>query len=267
PAWQFGGEACVIDCTDLLDSAPNGRSDLVKREKIMQWEKKHRPLGTGDVVLLHSGYTDKYYKPFPEGRRFAALPVEGKAPAWPDPEPDCMEYLASRKVMTLATDSASMGPLPDLAEPTHLAGLKHGMIWTESATGLGALPTTGAFYCCMGPRHAGGAYSEGRSFAVVGAPLAGRLVESARKRRVADLSVVLGPDLPVWWPGTGVGEHRHPYLKILFAFTPALGSSHQTHTLDSHTGTHLVPPASALPPPGFDNGSYAPEVRGWLAEY
>ena len=26
-AWQFGGEACVIDCKDLLDSAPAGRSD------------------------------------------------------------------------------------------------------------------------------------------------------------------------------------------------------------------------------------------------
>ena len=68
----------------------------------------------------------------PAGRRFAADPVEGKAPAWPGPDPDCMEYLASRKVMTLGIDSTSMGPLPDLAEPTHFAGLKHGMIWAES---------------------------------------------------------------------------------------------------------------------------------------
>ena len=27
-AWQFGGETCVIDCRDLIDSAPKGRSDL-----------------------------------------------------------------------------------------------------------------------------------------------------------------------------------------------------------------------------------------------
>src|SRR5438093_12672897 len=45
PAWQFGGEACIVDCKDLLDSAPKGRSDLVKREKVMAWEKKVRPLG------------------------------------------------------------------------------------------------------------------------------------------------------------------------------------------------------------------------------
>src|SRR5205814_4830030 len=38
PAWQFGGEACVIDCTDLLDAAPRGRSPLIKKERVMAWE-------------------------------------------------------------------------------------------------------------------------------------------------------------------------------------------------------------------------------------
>jgi len=66
-AWQFGGEACVIDCKDLLDTAPKGRSDLIKKERLLAWEKKHRKLGPGDVVLFHSGWSDKYYKPLPEG--------------------------------------------------------------------------------------------------------------------------------------------------------------------------------------------------------
>src|SRR5262249_13555077 len=154
----------------------------------------------------------------------------------------------------------------DLAEPTHIAGLKHGMIWTESATGLGKLPATGAFYCCIGPKHAGGAYSEARAFAVVG-PLAQRLIDSARKKNVVDLSVVNAGDLPIWWPGAAAGENRHPYMKVLFALTPAVGHSHDTPLLDSHTGTHLVPPAYALPRKGFDSGDYDPEVRGWLAEY
>jgi kynurenine formamidase len=168
-------------------------------------------------------------------------------------------------VMTLGCDSPSMGPIPDLAEPTHIAGLKHGMIWTEGASGLGQLPATGAFYCCIGPKHAGGPYTEGRAFAVVG-PQAKHLIEAARKRNVVDLSVVLSPDLPVWWPGVGVGDHRHPYLKVLFAFAANLGVPHQTHVLDSHTGTHLVPPAYALPPKGFEN-DYSPDVRGWLADF
>ncbi len=37
--------------------------------------------------------------------------------------------------------------------------------------------------------------------------------------------------------------------------------------LDSHTGTHLVPPAYALPREGFDDQTYSPEVQEWLAEY
>lgn len=266
PAWQFGGEACVIDCKALLDTAPNGRSDLVKKERIMQWEKKHRPLGPGDVVLFYSGYSDKYYKALPEGRRFAADPVGGKAPGWPGPDPACMEYLASRKVMTLGIDSTSMGPLGELAEPTHYAGLKHGMIWTESAIGLGALPTTGSFYCMIGPKHSGGPYSEGRAFAVVG-PLAKRLIDSARKKDVIDLSVTLADDLPTNWPGKGVGNHRQPYMTMRFGMNPNTKTAFPMQMMDSHAGTHLVPPAYALPPKGFDDATYSPEVRGWLREY
>jgi len=267
PAWQFCGEACVIDCKDLLDSAPAGRSDLITKERIILWEKKHRPLGPGDVVLFHSGFSDKYYKPLPEGRRFAADPVAGKSPAWPGPDPACMEYLASRKVMTLGIDSTSMGPMPDLAEPTHFAGLKHGMIWTESAINLGALPTTGSFYCMMGPKHAGDPYSDGRAFAVVGGPLAKRLIESARKKNVVDLSVTLADDLPTTWTGRGVGNHRQPYMTITFGKNPNTRQAFPMHMLDSHAGTHLVPPSYALPPPGFENKEYDPTVQEWLKEY
>lgn len=267
PAWQFGGEACVIDCTDLIEAAPPGRSALVKKDRVIAWEKAHRPLGPGDVVMFRSGYSDRFYRPLPEGRRFVADPVQGTTPAWPDPDPDCMEYLAGRGVMTAGTDSASMGPLPDLAEPTHFAGLKHGMIWTEGATGLGQLPSTGAFYCMMGPKYAGGIYSDGRAFAVVGDPLARRLIDAARKRRAVDLSVILADDRPVSWPGQGVGRHRQAFTTIRWGMNPNTRTPFEMHMMDSHSGTHLVPPAYALPAPGFDDADYSPEVKAWLAEY
>jgi kynurenine formamidase len=41
----------------------------------------------------------------------------------------------------------------------------------------------------------------------------------------------------------------------------------EMHLLDSQAGTHLVPPGYALPPSGFDDASYAPEVRAWLADH
>ena len=266
PAWKLVGEACVIDVTALLDQAPNGVSPLVKKEHIIAWEKKHRPLGQGDIVLLWSGYSDKYYRPMPEGRRFLAMPLEKKTPAWPDPDPECMAYMAKKGVTAVGCDSPTMGPMPDLAAAVHDEGLLRGLVFTEGATNLRKLPPTGAFYCMMGPRHFEGPYGEGRAFAIVGGQ-AKDLIKAAREKRVVDLSVVMAANHPLTWPGRGVSRHRHPYTRADFFYEPALDIFHHTHLMDSHAGTHLVPPAYALPGPGFKNKKYSPEVRQWLKEY
>ncbi len=265
-AWQFGGEACIVDVRDLLDQAPNGISPLVTAEHVERFESQHRQVGLGDVVLFRSDYSDHYYQPFPEGRRYISSILDRESPGYPDPDPDCMEFLASRGVMTLGTDSASMGPLPDLAEPTHYAGLKYGMIWTEGATNLGELPATGAFYCMLGPKHEGGPYSETRAIAIVGGEFPARLIESCRNQRVIDLSPTLAPGMPITSPGSAIGDHRQVYLKVDFLYSEYLDMWHHTHMMDAMAGTHLVPPSFALPPADAQV-TYAPEVRGWLEEY
>ncbi|MDA0658989.1 MAG: cyclase family protein [Planctomycetota bacterium] len=264
--WQFGGEACVVDVRELLDQAPNGVSPLVQPEHVERFEKVNRKLRFGDVVLFRSGYSDKYYRPFPEGSRYVADPLERETPGFPDPHPDCMELLGKRGVMALGTDSASMGPLPDLGEPTHYAGLKYGMIWTESATNLSTLPATGAYYCMLGPKHQGGPYGECRAFSIVGGDLPRRLIEAAKQKLAVDLSPTLAPDFPVTSPGSRAGEHRQAYVKVDFLYSDYLDMWHHTHWMDAMAGTHLVPPAFALPPEGA-NPQYAEEVRVWLAEF
>ncbi|MGC6448961.1 MAG: cyclase family protein [Pirellulaceae bacterium] len=264
--WQFGGEACVIDVRDLLNQAPNGISPLVSREHVQRFEQQHRQLRFGDVALFRSDYTDRYYRPYPLGHRFISEVLDGKAPGYPDPDPDCMEFLATRNVMTLGTDSASMGPLPNLAEPTHYAGLKYGMIWTESATNLGQLPPTGSFYILLHPRHKDGAYAEGRAFAVVGGDLPARLIDSAKNKRAIDLSPTLAQGYPLTAPGFSTGLHRQPYLDVNFLYSEYLDMWHHTHMMDSMAGTNLVPPSYALPKPDT-RVQYAPEIRGWLEEY
>ena len=265
-AWQFGGEACVVDTRDLLDKAPKGVSPLVTPEYLERFEAQHRKLKFGDVVLFRSDYSDRYYRPFPEGSRFINDVVDKKAPGYPDPNPETMEWLAARGIMALGTDSASMGPMPDLAEPTHYAGLRHGMIWTEGATGFGALPTTGAFYCFLGPKHDAGPYSEGRAFSIVGGKLPERLIESCRSKRAIDLTPTLTPKFPMSDPGRNTGEHRQVYLKIDFLYSEYLDMHHHGHMMDSMAGTHLVPPSYALS--GTDSATKdSPEVRVWLDEY
>jgi len=264
--WQLGGEACVVDVRDLLDKAPKGESPLVKIEHVKRFEKQHRQVKFGDVVLFRSDYSDKYYRPLPEGRRFIADVLDAKAPGYPGPDPECMEFLGKRGVLALGIDSASMGPLPILAEPTHYAGLKYGMIWTEGATNLGSLPATGAFYCMLFPRHEGGPYAEGRAFSIVGGELPKRLIDSCRNKRAIDLSPVLSPKLPLTSPGIGTGNHRQVYLKVDFLYSEYLDLWHHTHLMDSMAGTHLVPPSYALPPEKTQP-EYSAEVRGWLSDY
>ncbi len=264
--WQFGGEAVVVDVRDLLDQAPKGESPLVKPEHVERFERANRPVQFGDVVLFRSDYSDKYYRPFPEGSRYIADCLDRKAPGYPDPNPECMEFIAKRGVRIAGTDSASMGPLPDLAEPTHYAGLKYGMVWTESATNLGALPPTGAFYCMLGPKHKDGPYGEGRAFSIVGGELPKRLIQACKNKRAIDLSPTLSADYPLTNPEIGTGNHRQAYLKIDFLYSDYLDMWHHGHLMDSMAGTHLVPPAYALPEDGR-LVPYSGEVRGWLEEY
>lgn len=264
--WQFGGEACVIDVRNLLDKAPKGVSPLVTPDLVKRFEAAFRPLRFGDVPLFRSDYSDKFYRPLPEGTNYIADILDRKIVGYPDPDPDCMEYLATRGVMTVGTDSPSMGPLPTLAEPTHYAGLRHGMIWTEGATNLSALPSTGAFYCMLGPKHQGGPYSECRAFSIVGADLAKRLIDACKNKQAVDLSPTLAPNFPVTAPSVQAGMHRQVYLKIDFLYSDYLDFWHHGHLMDAAAGTHLVPPSFALPPANTQP-EYAAEVRGWLAEY
>ena len=112
---------------------------------------------------------------------------------------------------------------------------------------------------------AGASAPRSGAFGIVGEPLAPWLIERARKHRVIDLSVQLSADLPVWWPGPGAGNSRYRYYQHVLPL-PYIPAQHQ-RAYDSHVGTHLVPPAYALPREGFDPGDYSPQVRKWLGEY
>ncbi|MSR32992.1 MAG: hypothetical protein EXR99_15980, partial [Gemmataceae bacterium] len=250
--------------------AANGASFLITPEIVQAWEKKYRPLGPGDVVLFKSGYSDRYYKPLAlGGERFVHTVLRKETPGWPAPTPECMEYLAGKKVMSLGLDGASMGPVPDLAVATHQAGGKHGMIWTECASNLGSLPTTGSVYCLFPAKHAGGSGGEARAVGITDPVLAKRLAASARAKRILDLSVTLDENLPVTWPGASPGEEASRYVaKTLNAFSKARGPYFaRTHLLDGNAGTHAVPPAFSLPPKGFNNDRYSASVRKTLADY
>jgi kynurenine formamidase len=269
PAWQFCGEACVVDVTAYRDKAALGQSYLIGPEIVVEWEKNNRRIGPGDVVLFRSDYTDKYYKPFPAGDRFVSKTLKKEAPAWPAPTPETMEFLAKRGVTTLGLDGASMGPLPDLAVATHQAGGKRGMIWVECATNLKSLPVTGAFFAIMASKHVGGSGGECRCIAVTDTTLAKELIAMARAKNVSDLSVPLQEDLPIVWPGRAPGEEGGRYIsKVLNAFSRTRGPFFAlTHMFDSFAGTHVVLPSFSLPESPYRLEDCDKNVSASIAKY
>lgn len=269
PAWQFCGEACVIDLTKHRDAAAPGESFLIGPEHVREWEIAHRPLGPGDVVCFRTGYTDAYYRRFPEGERFVSEALRKKAPGWAAPRPETMTYLADRGVTTLASDGASMGPIPSLAVATHQAGGSRGMVWVECATNLGSLPATGAFVAILAAKHAGGSGGECRMIGVTEPKLAAALIARARARSVVDLSVTLDENLPVVWPGWSPGEEGARYVsKVLNAFSKERGPFFALgHILDSCAGTHVVLPSAALPADRAEIAAAIPAIRAAVASF
>lgn len=167
PLERLMGPAVVIDVTELLDQAEPGQSPRITLEHVRAWEQEHGPIQPGEVVLFRSGYTDKYYQPFPQGRRLTFEPVVTRsAPAWPAPDPEVMEYLFSKGVFHLGTDGPSMGPA-EAGQATHVAGLKHGMSWEEMLINLDQLPSRGAFYIALPVKVAGQSGGPSRAIAFV----------------------------------------------------------------------------------------------------
>ena len=149
PLERLMGDAVVIDATALLDKSEPGKSPVITLAMVQEWEKKNGEIKAGDVVLFRSGYTDRYYKPLPEGLRLTFEPVVAKTnPGWPAPAPEVMPYLRKKGVWHLGTDGPSMGPCEG-GQAVHLAGLQLGMSWEEMLIGLSRLPVRGAFYIAL----------------------------------------------------------------------------------------------------------------------
>lgn len=167
PLSRMMGPAAVIDVTAIRDEAEPGKSARITVDMIKAFEAEHGEIEAGDVVLFHSGYTDAYYKPQPEGRRLTFEPVVAKTkPGWPAPEPEAVSYLHSKGVWHLGTDGPSMG-YAEGGQPTHVAGLQHGMSWEEMLINLDELPPRGAYYLALPLKMADQSGSATRAIAFV----------------------------------------------------------------------------------------------------
>lgn len=146
PLTAFAGPAAVVNATRFLDRAPAGQSPRVRGETLETWEAANGRLQPGDILLLDTGYVDRYFAPYPEGNRFVSDVVNsGALPGWPVPSDDFFELAAERSVRHIGISSPSIGALDDALGP-HRAGMLRGITFAEMLYGLGRLPARGALY-------------------------------------------------------------------------------------------------------------------------
>lgn len=142
----FGGPCVVVDATEYLDQAEPGKSPRIPATVLEHWEDVHGPIDANEIVLLNTGYTDKYFLPLPVGKRLLHDPVlHMNSPGWPVPDESFFQLLARRGVRHVGISSPSMGALDD-SHTTHRAGIQRGITFAEFLVGLGTLPFRGALY-------------------------------------------------------------------------------------------------------------------------
>lgn len=167
------GPANVIDVTHLVGTAPVGVSPMITKQMVLDWESAHGDIASGDVVLFYTGWTDLYYKPFPEGykldvdcRFWAPFWERERTIGWPAPEVETMQYLVSKGVKHVGTDTPSMGSIQDDGGP-HWVWLKKELMLVEKLTNLGSLPPRGAYYIFLPLKIKGATGAPGRAIAIV----------------------------------------------------------------------------------------------------
>jgi kynurenine formamidase len=164
PIEWFCGPLKVVDVGLMEGTAGPGKRPSIGVDVVKAFEAKHGSLKPGDVVLLRTGYDDKYYVPFPEGSRCVADVLGGKAEGWPSPSAELVDYLSKKGVMNMVADIPSMGG-EDWYE-AHVLGLGRGMIYVEMVMNTPNLPNTGGFFIYLSPKTVGSGMA-GRAIAIL----------------------------------------------------------------------------------------------------
>lgn len=111
----FMGPAVVVDVRDLLNSNHTaGVSAHITRDWLLQWEQRYGRFRANEVPMWFSGYTDRYYRPFPDNDRFQDRMlwkpiVEKSEPGWVAADPGAVELLHERGVRACGHGRPQLG--------------------------------------------------------------------------------------------------------------------------------------------------------------
>jgi kynurenine formamidase len=149
PIAQTCGPVRVIDVRQRTGSVGKEQwpaSPEISESDIRNDEKQHGELQPGSIVIFHSGWNDRHYRPLPAGNACMADPLNGKAEGWPAPGPEAILYLAGKGIRCVATDAPTLGGVdPKRALMTYWALGTKGMVGVEFLVNVGSLPKNAYF--------------------------------------------------------------------------------------------------------------------------
>ena len=159
PPERFFGPAVVID---IRIEAKNNADYRLTVERVARWEKQHRRIPRGAIVLLRTGWAARW----PDEKRYRNMDTRGVM-HFPGYGVEAVRLFIRRKVSGIGIDTMNVdyGASRDLAVHTlaHGAGLYH----LENLANLNELPETGARLIVAPIKLAGGSGGPARVFAIL----------------------------------------------------------------------------------------------------
>jgi Predicted metal-dependent hydrolase len=148
---HFVGRGLKIDMSSL---PPCG---LITAQMIKDWEVAHCPLEAGDIVLFDIGW-EKHWGLKPNYKQFLSN--------WPGLAVDGADYLVSRKVKAVGTDSMALDAFGSVGNPAHHALLPNNVLVIENLKNLDKI-TEPCLFMALPLKIRGGSGSPVRAIAFV----------------------------------------------------------------------------------------------------
>jgi kynurenine formamidase len=159
PADLFG-PAAVIDVSRQAAADPDY---ALSREDIAGWEAAHGPLPQGAIVLMYSGWSEKYE----DADAYRNQDDDGRM-HFPGFSEDAARFLIEeRSIRGIGVDTLSVDPGAARGFPAHGAVNGNGKFHLENVANVHLLPAAGAFLIVAPIKIEGGSGGQVRIFAVL----------------------------------------------------------------------------------------------------
>lgn len=160
PLAELFGAAVVIDVSRQSEADPDY---ALTRADIESWETEYGPIPTGAIVLMRSGWAERWARGDAYYNRDAAGRLH-----FPGFGEDAADFLVSeRDVAGIGVDTGSVDPGNATGFPVHGIVNGSGGYHLENLANLGALPESGAYLVVAPIKIEGGSGGQVRVFAVI----------------------------------------------------------------------------------------------------